>query len=103
MRWKPRDAAERGALSLSGLALLASAGLAARMALQHMPSAAALCGAGPVAHCAWCVAAVALGLAGATALVFALQPRAEPAYSRRSGAASLSRRGDVRSRTPRAP
>lgn len=56
---------ERLVLGASGALLLAAAGLAGRLALQHMETLGAICGAGAATpHCGWCATAAGLGLAG---------------------------------------
>lgn len=59
---------------LTGLTLLASAGLAAELARGHMAVLGATCGAGNAPHCAWCFGAAGLALAGLAAFVYAARP-----------------------------
>jgi hypothetical protein len=61
-----------------GGVLLASAGLAADLAREHMALLGTICGAGSAPHCAWCYAAAALALAGGAAIALAVAPRAIP-------------------------
>lgn len=65
---------------LTGLLLLASAGLAAGLAADHMTRLGVICGASPP-HCGWCDAAVGLGLSGLAAFTVALRaiPASAPA------------------------
>jgi hypothetical protein len=61
----------RAGAGLTGLSLLGSAALAADLAGQHMAALGTICGATPHPHCAWCLGAVGLALAGLTAFAFA--------------------------------
>ena len=65
---------ERMATGLLGASLLASAALAAALARDHMALNGVVCGVANVAHCGWCYAAAALGLAGLVAWGVALSP-----------------------------
>lgn len=67
-----------GAGAVGGV-LLASAGLAADLARDHMGLIGTVCGAGPDPHCGWCYSTAGLVLAGLAAFVVALRP--EPAAS----------------------
>lgn len=74
MRRVPRIPAERLVLGASGAMLLAAAGLAGRLAAEHMATLGAICGASPATpHCGWCVAAAGFALSGAAAVAAALR------------------------------
>jgi len=66
-----------GAGAVGGV-LLASAGLAADLARDHMLQIGTLCGAGPAPHCGWCYGAAGLVLAGLAAVAVALRPEPAP-------------------------
>jgi len=73
-----RNAAERAALALAGLMLLASALITGRLAFEHMQLAGSLCGSGAAPHCGWCVATVALAVLAAFSAAAALAPVRTP-------------------------
>ena len=78
---------ERMATGLLGASLLASAALAGGLAGDHMALNGVVCGVAQVAHCGWCYAAAAFGLAGLVAWAEALSPsRTAVAMVRRSSA-----------------
>ncbi|MDP3080696.1 MAG: hypothetical protein Q8M90_07715, partial [Brevundimonas sp.] len=56
---------------LVGVALLAAASLAVSLALQHMETLEAICGAGRAPHCGWCYGAASLIVLGLAAFAFA--------------------------------
>lgn len=66
---------ERVATGLLGGVLLATAGLSAGLARDHMILLGAICGAGHAPHCGWCYGAVGFALAGLTAFALALRPQ----------------------------
>jgi hypothetical protein len=68
--------------ALTGLILLASAGLAAALAREHMTALGAICGANNAPHCFWCLGAASLVLTGLAGLAYAARP---PADFRTSG------------------
>ena len=68
------DFAFRMGAGMVGNVLLASAGLAAELARDHMTLLGTVCGANPVPHCGWCLGAASLGLAGLAAFAVALAP-----------------------------
>lgn len=70
-----RVPAEPLILGMTGALLLASAGLCARAAAEHMLAFGTICGSESAPHCGWCAATAALALAGLTALALALRPR----------------------------
>jgi hypothetical protein len=77
MRRQPaltEDQAFRLGAALTGLALAASAALAADLAREHMAFVDAICGASPSPHCGWCHGAAGLVLAGLAAFAVALRP-----------------------------
>jgi hypothetical protein len=73
---RSRDAlrAARPAAAVFGLTFVAFAALFAEAAARHMASLGTICG-GAAAHCGWCYAALAAGLAAAVAFAAALAPR----------------------------
>jgi hypothetical protein len=62
-----------GAGTVGGI-LLASAGLAADLARDHMALIGTICGANPAPHCGWCYGAAGLALAGFAAVAVAVAP-----------------------------
>jgi hypothetical protein len=68
------DRAFRAAAGTVGGILLASSGIAADLAREHMALLGVICGQAAVPHCGWCYAASGLLLAGLTALAVALAP-----------------------------
>ena len=73
----------RPAWALAAGALTASAGVCGEQARRHLAELGTLCGGGfEAAHCGWCYAGVAFGLAGLSALVAALRPQLAPAAPR---------------------
>ena len=82
-----QDQVLRLGAGLTGVVMLASAGLAADLAAAHMSALGAICGAGSTPHCGWCFGAASLALAGLAAFALALDPRrpfrVDPAQGRR--------------------
>lgn len=77
MRRRPaltEDRALRLGAGVTGLALTASAVLAADLAREHMAFVGAICGASSNPHCGWCYSAAGLALAGLAAFAVALRP-----------------------------
>jgi hypothetical protein len=68
------DFAFRAGAATVGAVLLASAGLAADVAREHMVFLGTICGASPIPHCGWCYGAAGLVLAGLAAFASALAP-----------------------------
>ncbi len=68
------DRAFRVGAGTVGGVLLASAGLAADLARDHMSLLGTICGANPVPHCGWCYGTAGLALAGLAAFAVALRP-----------------------------
>jgi hypothetical protein len=64
----------RAGWTAAGLALLASAALAAEAAGQHLGGLGEICSAGANPHCAWCFGAVSLAIAGLTVSAVAAAP-----------------------------
>jgi hypothetical protein len=62
-----------GVVAVGGV-LLASAGLAADLARDHMLLLGTICSAGPAPHCGWCYGAAGLALSGFAAFALALRP-----------------------------
>ena len=58
---------------LAGFALTAASAFCADLSADHMARLGSICGA-QAPHCGWCYAAVAFGLAGASAFAAALRP-----------------------------
>lgn len=77
MRRQPHpneDCVFRAGLGVVGGVLLASAGLAADLARDHMRLIGTICGAGAEPHCGWCYGAAALVLSALAAFAVALRP-----------------------------
>lgn len=72
------DRVFRATAGTVGGVLLASAGLAADLARQHMALLGTICGVGSAPHCGWCYVAAGLALAGIAAIAAAVSPRAVP-------------------------
>jgi hypothetical protein len=69
------DRTTRLLAALGGGVMLYAAGVAAHHARLHMAIMGTLCGSSPNdPHCGWCLAAVSLGLAALTAVIFAVRP-----------------------------
>jgi hypothetical protein len=66
------DFAFRAGAGTVGGVLLASAGLAADFAREHMALVGVICGQAAVPHCGWCYAAAGLFLAGLASFAVAL-------------------------------
>lgn len=66
------EVALRAGYGVAGLALTASAALAADLALEHMALLGVVCGASPHPHCGWCYGAAGLALAGLAAFAASL-------------------------------
>lgn len=69
-----------GAGTVGGI-LVASSGIAADLAREHMTLLGTICGAGPDPHCGWCYGAAGLLLTGLAAFALAIapaHPTAEP-------------------------
>ncbi|MCR5881055.1 hypothetical protein [Phenylobacterium sp. J367] len=71
------DAALRIGVAGAGVAFLASAALAGRLAVQHMALLGEICGAS-APHCGWCAAAAALFAMGLASLAWAARPAPAP-------------------------
>jgi hypothetical protein len=78
----PPSSAEAQVLSLgwalAGALLIAGGVLAADLAVLHMRTAGAICGAGSIPHCSWCFGAAGLVVAGLAAFLQAAQLRPIP-------------------------
>jgi hypothetical protein len=61
-------------LGLCGVLSLASAGTSGLLALEHATLRGAICGAGHIPHCGWCLGAAGFALAGFAALAAAARP-----------------------------
>lgn len=68
------DRAFRVGAGTVGGVLLASAGLAADLARDHMALMGTICGVGTVTHCGWCYATAGLVLSALAAFAVALAP-----------------------------
>ena len=68
----PEDFAFRSGAGTVSIVLLASAGLAADLARDHMVVLGTVCGAASTPHCGWCYGAAGLALAGLAAFAAAL-------------------------------
>lgn len=79
------DRVFRATAGTVGGVLLASAGLAADLARDHMIRLGALCGGGFAPHCAWCYAAAGFAILGLAALALAFAPTPAPATAPASG------------------
>jgi hypothetical protein len=64
----------RAELGPCGTLSLASAGICGLLAAQHASLRDAICGAGHIPHCGWCVGAAGFALAGLAALYAAARP-----------------------------
>lgn len=83
LSFKPAEGPlERTVIALIGVTLLACAALATDFAVAHMKALAAICG-GSAPHCGWCYAAAGFGLAGLSAMGFALRPARRAVRARR--------------------
>ncbi len=67
-------AAERAALALSGLMLLASALITGRLAFTHMQFMGEACGFAAAPHCGWCAATAALAALAVLSFTLARAP-----------------------------
>ena len=75
------DFAFRAGAGTVGGVLLASAGLAADLARDHMILLGTVCGPNPVPHCGWCFGAAGLAIAGLAAFAAAMAPTRATAAS----------------------
>ena len=63
----------RAGVGTVGGVLVASSGIAADLAREHMALSGTICGVAAAPHCGWCYAAIGLLLAGLTAFAIALR------------------------------